>query len=190
MFVAVEQRRSQTAAPSVEVQPAPLPDLSKLVPSVQVQISSQYDALTRTLADSSSTLIQRANAYGEVGRYLMAAQLPDAAAANLRNAQSLNPSDYRWPFYHAQLARSQGDLPKATALLERVLQLKPDDMDSLVWLGDVNLASGKPDAAEPHSLEPCSSIPTRYRQSSEPGERPWRRATTRKRWSTWRKCCG
>ena len=139
----------QTAAPSVEVQPAPLPDLSKLVPSVQVQISSQYDALTRTLADSSSTLIQRANAYGEVGRYLMAAQLPDAAAANLRNAQSLNPSDYRWPFYLAQLARSQGDLPKATALLERVLQLKPDDMDSLVWLGDVNLASGKPDAAEP-----------------------------------------
>jgi tetratricopeptide (TPR) repeat protein len=138
----------KTETPGVDVQPAPLPDISKLVPSVQTQIKSQYDALTKTLADPSSTLIQRANAYGQVGKYLMAAQLPDGAEANLRNAQSLDPSDYRWPYYLAQLARSQGDLPKAAGLFDRVLQLKPDDMDSLVWLGDVNLASGSRDAAE------------------------------------------
>ena len=138
------------AAPGTDQHPpAPLPDISRLVPSVQAQIRSQYDALTKTLADRSSTVIERANAYGEVGKYLMAAQLPDAAEANLRSAQSLDPSDYRWPYYLAQLARSQGDLPKAAGLFDRVLQLKPDDMDSLVWLGDVNLAAGKPDAAEP-----------------------------------------
>ena len=130
-------------------QAAPLPDLSKLVPSVQRQITTQYQVLTRTLADPTSTIIERANAYGELARLLMAAQLPDAAGDTFLNAQTLNPSDYRWPYYLAQLARAKGDLPKAASLFERVLQLKPDDIDTLVWLGDVSLAAGNPDAAEP-----------------------------------------
>lgn len=129
--------------------PAPLPDLSKLVPTVQSQIRNQHDSLTRTLALSTSTPIERANAYGELAKLLMAAQLPEAADATLRSAQSLNPSDYRWPYYLAQLARSQGDLPKAAGLFDRVLQLQPDDVDTLVWYGDLNLAAGKPDLAEP-----------------------------------------
>ena len=130
-------------------QAAPLPDLSKLVPSVQRQITTQYQVLARTLADPASTIIERANAYGELARLLMAAQLPDAAGDAFLNAQTLNPSDYRWPYYLAQLARAKGDLPKAASLFERVLQLKPDDIDTLVWLGDVSLAAGNPDAAEP-----------------------------------------
>lgn len=127
----------------------PLPDISKLVPTVQAQITSQYDALERTLANGSATVVERANAYGEVGRLLMAAQLPDGAQTALSNAQTLDPSDYRWPYYLAHIARTQGDLAKASALFERVLQLKPDDLDSLVWLGDVNLAAGRADAAAP-----------------------------------------
>ena len=142
-----------TGAPSSSstraTQPPPLPDISKLVPTVQAQVTAQYEALSKTLGNSSSTLIERSNAYGELGKLLMAAQLPDAAESAFSNAQTLNPSDYRWPYYLAHLARSQGDLPKAASLFERVLQLKPDDMDSLVWLGDVSLASGRIDAAEP-----------------------------------------
>ena len=46
-------------------QAAPLPDLSKLVPSVQRQITTQHQVLTRTLADPASTIVERANAYGE-----------------------------------------------------------------------------------------------------------------------------
>lgn len=127
----------------------PLPDISKLVPSVQRQITTQQEVLTRTLESPTSTLIERANAYGQLARLLMAAQLPDAAEATFLQAQQLDPSDYRWPYYLAQLARAKGDLPKAAGLFERVLQLKPDDVDSLVWLGDVSLAAGNPDAAEP-----------------------------------------
>jgi tetratricopeptide (TPR) repeat protein len=126
-----------------------LPDISKLVPSVQAQITAQHDALTRVLATPGTTLIERANASGELAKLLMAAQLPDGAEKAFLQAQSLNPSDYRWPYYLAHLARSQGDLPKAAGLFQRVLQLKPDDMDSLVWYGDVSLAAGKPELAEP-----------------------------------------
>lgn len=136
-------------AQSVETTAPPLPDISKLVPTVRAQITTQHETLVRTLASPSSTLIERANAYGELAKLFMAAQLPEAAEANFTTAQSLNPSDYRWPYYMAQLARSGGDLERAAALFERVLQLKPDDMDSLVWLGDVSLAAGKPEVAEP-----------------------------------------
>ena len=145
-----ERSGSQPGATTSQavVQPSSLPDVSKLVPTVQAQLTAKQDALARTLASRSSTIIERANAYGELAKLLMAAQLPDAAEANFLNAQQFDPSEYRWPYYLAQMARSKGDLPKAAGLFERVLQLKPDDMDSLVWLGDVSLAAGKADAAE------------------------------------------
>ncbi|MGE3958533.1 MAG: tetratricopeptide repeat protein [Vicinamibacterales bacterium] len=143
-----------------------LPDISKLVPSVQRQITEQHDWLVKTLARPDATLIDKANAHGELAKLLMAAQLPDAATAGFLEAQSLHPSDYRWPYYLAHLARSGGDLPKAAGLFERVLQLRPDDVDSLVWLGDVSLASGKTDVAEASfaralQLEP-GSVSARY----------------------------
>ena len=86
----------------------PLPDLSKLVPTVQAQITAQHDVLTRTLGSGTSTVIERANAYGELAKLFMAAQLPEAAVTTFQSAQSLDPTDYRWPYYLAQLARSHG----------------------------------------------------------------------------------
>lgn len=138
-----------TARDSASSQAPPLPDISRLVPTVQAQITARHAELTRVLASPASTVVDQAAAYGELGRYLMAAQLSEAADVAFRNAQTLDPSDYRWPYFLAHLARTQGDLPKAGRLFERVLQLNPDDMDALVWLGDVSLAAGRPDAAEP-----------------------------------------
>lgn len=145
-------RSEQGAAPvSTQAAPqaAPLPDLSKLAPSVQTQIGTKHAELVTTLGNGSTTVIERANGFGELARLFMAAQLPEAAESTFLQAQQLNPSDYRWPYYLAHLARTQGDLTKAASMFERVLQLKPDDMDSLVWLGDVSLAAGKADAADP-----------------------------------------
>jgi tetratricopeptide (TPR) repeat protein len=127
---------------------APLPDLSKLEPSVQVQIRAQHDAVVRAFDSRAASVVDRANAVGELGKLFMAAQLPDAAESNFRSAQTLDPADYHWPYYLAQLARNQGDLPKASALFDRVLQLKPDDIPTLIWSGDVNLSAGSPDAAD------------------------------------------
>jgi tetratricopeptide (TPR) repeat protein len=123
---------------------------------VQAQITAQHEILARTLANRSASTVDRANAFGQLGRYLMAAQLPDAADAAFQSAQRLDPTDYRWPYFLAHLARSQGDLPKAASLFQRVLQLRPDDVDALVWLGDVSLSAGKADVAAPafaHALQ-------------------------------------
>jgi len=129
-------------------QPVSLPDLSKLVPTVQTQIRNQHEALTRTLENRGASVVDRADAFGELGKLLMAAQLSDSTETCFLNAQSLNPGNYRWPYYLAQYYRTQGDVQKATTLFERVLQLKPDDVDALVWLGEMRLSAGNPDAAQ------------------------------------------
>ena len=45
-----------------------LPDLSKLVPTVQTQLQAQHDVLVRTLESSSSTPIERGRSRGTCHR--------------------------------------------------------------------------------------------------------------------------
>lgn len=147
------------------LEPVPLPDLSKMAPTVQRQLRDQHTALAAAVTDRRSAN-EVAAAYGEMGRLLMAAQFTDAAEASFRNAQSLDGRDFRWPYYLAHLARTQGDLPTAQSWFERAVQQRPDDVAALVWLGDISLALGRPDAAEPHfskalALQP-SSLSARF----------------------------
>jgi tetratricopeptide (TPR) repeat protein len=127
-----------------------LPDLSKVVPSVQKQIQSQYASLQAKTASPTTPAGELSDAYGEMGKLLMAAEFADAAEPCFLNAQTLNTADFRWPYYLAHLARTKGDLAKAFPLFERANQLRPDDVATHVWLGDLELGRGRPDAAEGH----------------------------------------
>ena len=140
-------------------------------PSVQQQIRDRHAALT-ALTDragatpSASASLEVSEAYGEMGKLLMAAQAYDAAEACFLNAQTLNTADFRWPYYLAQIARLGGQPDKALALFDRVRQLQPDDVATLVWLGDTLLQLGRPQEAEPHFARALSlqenSISARY----------------------------
>lgn len=139
-----------TNAPSsAALLPVPLPDLSKMTGSVQRQIRDAHASLTREMQNRQTPGPGMADAYGSLGKILMAADHHDAAEPCFLNAQTLAPNDIRWPYYLAHLSRDRGDLAKAAALFERALQLEPDDVASLVWLGDVQLAQGQADRAEP-----------------------------------------
>jgi tetratricopeptide (TPR) repeat protein len=134
--------------------------------SVQKQIRDQHDTLVRKSGDRNTPRPELAAANGDLGRLLMAADFSDAAEAAFLNAQALAPEDYRWPYYLAHLMRKKGDLPKATSHFERALQLKPDDVATLVWVGEGFLAQGRPADAEPMfskalSLQP-SSLSARF----------------------------
>lgn len=129
--------------------PVSLPDLSKMTESVQTQIRDAHASLTRTIENRQAAPTALADAHGTLGRLLMAADLADAAEPCLLNAQTLAPSDIRWPYYLGHLNRNRGDLAAAKTLFERSLALRADDVAALVWLGDVELALGRPDEAEP-----------------------------------------
>jgi tetratricopeptide (TPR) repeat protein len=148
------------------LRPVTLPDLSQMAESAQTQIRDRYSALQRINDDRRASTVDRSGAYGDLGKLLMAAQVNDGAEASFLDAQLLDSSDYRWPYYLGHLYRTQGQLEQARAMFERALELRPNDMAALVWTGDVYLASGLPDAAAPLfskalSIDP-QSISARY----------------------------
>ena len=129
--------------------------------SVQRQIREAHASLSATIENRRTPIPSLADAYGGFGKLLMAADYPDAAEPCFLNARMLASNDHRWPYYLAHLYRKRGELEQARTFFETALHLRPDDVDTLVWLGDVALAQGHPDEAAPRfskalSLEPTS----------------------------------
>jgi tetratricopeptide (TPR) repeat protein len=141
---------SRPAGPSTAVasRKVALPDLTGMAPSVQQQLRDQASELARLDADNASPG-PRAEAYGEMGKLLLAVESFSDAEASLLNASELNPSDVRWDYYLAHVYRSQGESQKAANGFERVLKARPDDVAALVWLGNMYLDQGRPVEAEP-----------------------------------------
>ena len=52
------------------------------------------------------------------------------------------PDDVRWPYYLAHLYRLRNEPEKSATFFEQALQLRPDDVAALVWLGGRVSAAG------------------------------------------------
>ena len=134
----------QSGATGPTLLPVVLPDLGRAHALVQAQLREAYTALMELPA------ARRAEAYGELGKLLMAGEYLDEAERCLRNAHGLAPDDFRWPYYLGHVFRSTGRLTEAAEHFERSLRLRPDDLAALTWLGQVHIDAGRPEAAEPH----------------------------------------
>ena len=157
------ERRAATAPGGRALLPVSLPDLGKMVPSVQKQLRQAHGSLLalENRRAPTAAIPMLADAYGELGKLLTAAGYPDAAEPCFLNAGTLAPDDFRWPYYLAHHYRKRGELDAARTYFERALALRPDDLAALVWMGDVALAQGRADEAEPRfaralALEPGS----------------------------------
>ncbi len=126
----------------------PLPDLTGMSPSVQQQLRDQAAELSR-LAAAEAPPDERATAFGEMGKLLLAVESFGDAEACFLNASELNPSDSRWDYYLGQVYRAQGESQKAAAYFERALKARPDDVAALVWLGNMYLDQGRAVEAGP-----------------------------------------
>jgi tetratricopeptide (TPR) repeat protein len=125
-----------------------MPDISGAAPAVQTQLRDAYAALQQRIAAVSSPAGERAAAFGDMGRLLFATEYLDAAETCFLNAQTLQPNEMRWPYFLAHVHRRRNEPGKAAALFERVLALEPENVPALIWLGDMRLIEGRPDAAE------------------------------------------
>jgi tetratricopeptide (TPR) repeat protein len=147
-----------SAAPTA-MPPVVLPDVSQLAAPVQRQLRDHFAALTRTLAKPGATATERADAYGELGRLLLATKLGRAAEASFLNARALAPGDHRWPYYLGHVFLLLRDRPRAIAAFEQARQLAPSDLATLVWLAEAQLDEGRPAEAEPLFVQAASSQP-------------------------------
>jgi tetratricopeptide (TPR) repeat protein len=124
-----------------------LPDFSAMEPAVRAQMEGRAATLRSRLA-AGAPATDLAMAYGEMGMLLHAATQFDAAQSCYLNAQALAPQDRRWPYYLAHVQRITGALDRAVASFEAALRLDPSDVAAMVWLGDVDLALGRAEAAD------------------------------------------
>jgi tetratricopeptide (TPR) repeat protein len=118
-------------APAEPLHDVALPDLSRLDASVRAQVRGKYAALERVRSNEGASAAQRGTAYGEFAMLLHAAEFYNDADPAYRNAQTLMPSDPRWPYYLAHVRRSIGDSAQTITLLTRVLELRPGDVPPL-----------------------------------------------------------
>jgi|RhiMethySRZTD1v2_1073278.scaffolds.fasta_scaffold00733_27 tetratricopeptide (TPR) repeat protein len=126
-----------------------LPDLSRADASVQQQVRDRFVTMQQTIARQGATDAERGQAYGDMGKILQAGEYFDAAEPAYVNAQRLMPREPRWPYFLAHLHRSKGDITASITAFRRVLEIVPDDVPTLIWLGRMYLDQGQPDQAEP-----------------------------------------
>ncbi len=132
------------------LRPVSVPDLSRIAEPVRAQLRERDARLRRAAAgDSQTSSSDLANAYGEMGTLLMAAEYREEAEACLINAEALASGDFRWPYYLAHLYKARGDATRSGAALERALRVQPRDVAALVWLGNAYLDQGRHEAAQP-----------------------------------------
>ena len=144
----------QVALAEPTLLPVVLPDLGGMHESVQQQLRKAHASLMHSLQDpdepaAESRRGERSEAYGELGKLLMAGEYLDEAERCFRNAQLLAPDDFRWPYYLGHVFIGKGDLTHAVRHFEQGLRLRRTDFATLVWLGYVYIELGRPEAAEP-----------------------------------------
>jgi tetratricopeptide (TPR) repeat protein len=142
-------RSSSSPPPPPALLEIALPDLSRMDPPVQKQIRDRFAAMQQTIARDGATDSERGQAYGGMGMVLHASEYFDAAEPAYLNAQRLMPHEPRWPYFLAHLHKSEGDIAGAITAFRRVLEITPDDVATLIWLGRMYLDQGQADQAEP-----------------------------------------
>ena len=147
LLVASACSPTKTEPVPATTRPVVLPDLSRMAAPVQEQMRELHASLTRKI-ESRAAPADLAEAYGEMGSVLLAAEYFDAAEPCFQNAQSLAPGDRRWPYFLGHAYRLRGAPADAGGAFARAVELAPTDVAALVWLGRVTLDQGNAAAAD------------------------------------------
>ena len=136
------------AAQLPDLLPIPEVELTDDVESgVQEVFPQLREAIDQLEANSGTNASQLAEAYGELGRAALYYETSVVIEPTLKNAQRLDPEDYRWPYYLGAYYQDQRRLEEATDQLEMAHQLQPDNAAINVRLGQLALLSDRPEQA-------------------------------------------
>ncbi len=139
--VACAEPGSETPTPAADAAPqVPEPDLTDMEPQVKKRFRE-----TMTAVEAKP---QSAEAWGRFGMVAHAHELWVEALAAYLQAEKLDPTDERWPYYHGDVLSVVGTDPEASAqAFRRSMALYPDYAPAHMRLGRVLLAAGQEAAA-------------------------------------------
>ncbi len=119
--------------------PIPESDISGAEPGVQKAITEARAEIARLLGSADSDRERLARAYGRLGALLVLREVEAPADAAFRNARTLEPRSFRWPYYAGYLAMMTGNVEHALELLEAARELDPSYPALYLRLGKVRL---------------------------------------------------
>lgn len=95
---------------------------------VQEQLRTAREVLDGLLEDPDADRLQLTAAFGHIGQLYLVYDFWRIARTALANAEKLDPTDARWPYYQAIANTYDGNDQAAVTALDRVLKLVPDDL--------------------------------------------------------------
>lgn len=95
---------------------------------VQEQLRFAREVLDRLLEDPDTDRLQLAAAFGHMGQLYLVYDFWRVARTALANAEAIDPTDARWPYYKAIANTYDGNDEGVVAALNRVLELVPDNL--------------------------------------------------------------
>lgn len=130
-----------------ELVPVPTPKLDGLDPAVVEELAS-IGALISGASLREANPTELAALFGEVGKVYLAHRFYRAAEAALRNAETVAPGDYRWPYLTGYLHGQQGQHAAALAAYRRALRLRPDYQAARIRAARLLHALNRPEEAD------------------------------------------
>jgi tetratricopeptide (TPR) repeat protein len=118
------------------VEPADLGGAERLMREATEEARQEVAA---RLADPATPAVELAETYGRLGALYLLMEVETAADACFRNAQTLAPEDFRWPYYAGYLALMVGDTDRALKSLAAAQAIDPSYPPLALRLGKVHL---------------------------------------------------
>ena len=84
---------------------------------------------------------------GRLGMAYDVNRMHDAAMATYRQAEALDPKDFRWPYFRAHLIAEAAEHAQALEVLDQALATDSDYAPAWLWRGSWLLKAGRPDDA-------------------------------------------
>ncbi|MCY3928052.1 MAG: tetratricopeptide repeat protein [Acidobacteria bacterium] len=110
------------------LEPVERPRVDSYERPVQEQLRTAREVLDRLLEDPDADRLQLTAAFGHIGQLYLVYDFWRIARTALANAEKLDPTDARWPYYQAIASTYDGNDEGAVAALDRVLGLVPNDL--------------------------------------------------------------
>ncbi|MDJ0837131.1 MAG: tetratricopeptide repeat protein [Acidobacteriota bacterium] len=131
-----------------DLQALAFPELGKLEPKVQEQITTLREELVAAIAEEPKQANTIRDAYMKLGRTFHAYKRFDLAEICYRNSDILAPGRFETVYLAADLARIQGQDDRMEELYRRAMEILPTYHSTYVRLGDIALTKGNVDEAK------------------------------------------
>ncbi|HUO86589.1 MAG TPA: tetratricopeptide repeat protein [Thermoanaerobaculia bacterium] len=150
------------SAPDPAELPRPSPALHHLEPTLRAAVVAAQERVALLADDPEADPAEVGEAFGALGQLYHAYDLSEAARAAYRNAATLRPDDFRWPYLEAVSAQHNGDFATAEELYGRALEIDPESVPAWVRLGNVHLEQNRHEEAKANyrkalAIDPASA---------------------------------